>query len=258
MGSSAAGNVVAVVQARLGSTRLPGKVLLELGGRCVLRWVVGRLRRSERLDSVVVATGDGSADDAIAARCGDWGVPVFRGSNSDVLGRFVACSRTFGADLVVRVNADNPLVDPAHVDALVAAHASAACDYASYRLSDGRPVMLAGVSFFAETISRACLERADAIVRDPFEREHVTLGIYRRPDEFDVLFLDVPAACDDSLLRLTLDTADDLELLQDVFALLAERAVSAGAEEVVRRVSASPGLRARMASLARRDRKPRQ
>ena len=224
---------IAIIQARLRSTRLVGKVLRDLGDRCVLRWVVDRLRNAKCLDEIVVATSTAEADDMLVAQCRRWQVPCFRGSESDVLGRFVETAKTYAADRVVRVNADNPLIDPLYIDRLVDAGKRSEADYQSYRRGDGTPVMLTAMSFFAEVVSMSCLRRADREIDDPFEREHVTLGIYTKPEQYDVCWLDVPSGCNDPRLRLTLDTSDDLALLRTVFSALGPRAESAGTPEIL-------------------------
>lgn len=237
---SEAGNVVAVVQARMGSTRLPGKLLLTLGTKSVLRWVLDRVTRAERLDGIVVATSTAPADDRLAQRCRQWGIPCFRGSETDVLGRFLAAAEAFDARLIIRVNADNPLVDPSYLDDLIENARQNGADYTSYRRGDGRPVMLTALSFFTEAISRDCLERAGREITDPFRREHVTLGVYDRPGRFQVHWLDTPAFCDDPRLRFTVDTGADLDTLRQVVDALGKGAETVTAEEVVRLVQGRP------------------
>ncbi|UCE99398.1 MAG: glycosyltransferase family protein [Planctomycetota bacterium] len=237
------GKTVGIVQARIGSTRLPGKVLLPLGDRCVLQWVLDRLARAERLDQIVVATSLKADDDAIAECCDRWGIGCFRGSENDLLDRFVSTARAFDADLVVRVNADNPLVDPHYVDELVSDTLQSGADYESFQLGTGRHVMLTALSFFAETATRQCLERADEVIIDQFEREHVTLGIYKRSSMFKVRFLSVPSFCNKPYVRFTLDTQADLELLREVFATLGDKAESAEALNVMQLLEEHPQWR---------------
>jgi len=225
---------LALIQARMRSTRLPGKVLAPLGEKCVLRRLLDRMARAGSVDLTVVATSDHLMDDELARVCREWNVPVFRGSESDVLGRFVAAARAFDAEWIVRVNSDNPLLDPRYIDELMAAVWGENVDYASYRRGDGRPVMLTALSFFAEAISRECLERSDREIMDPSEREHVTLGIYSRSERFVVRWLDVPSFCNDPRLRFTVDTQADLDLLREIYTVLGDRASMAGADEVVR------------------------
>ncbi len=233
---------IAIVQARIASARLANKVLLTLAGRTVLKWILDRLKRSDELSSIIVATSIASQDDVLAERCKEWGIRCFRGSERDVLSRFVGVTRESHAHLIVRVNADNPLVDPHYVDELIRDIRKSDAEYESYQIYGTRPVMLSPISFFAEALTRKCLFRADRLITDAFEREHVTLGIYQRPSEFRVRFLDVPACCDDDNLRLTLDTPEDFEILAEVFEELGSSALNAGAEDVVAIVRSRPAL----------------
>lgn len=225
------GRIVAIVQARMGSTRLPGKCLLPLLGRSVLDWVLRRVKRARRVQRVVVATTESAADDLIVKASRQSGAGVFRGSEKDVLGRFAAAAKEQEADWVVRINADNPLVDPARIDELAAEALSTKPDYASYRRADGKPAMLTAMGFFAEIVRREALDRADREIRDPFEREHVTLGIYQRPDAYRVRWLEAPPICCDPRLRMTIDSAADFQCMERLFEALGPRAEACSAEE---------------------------
>ena len=244
-----AGRVVAVVQARMGSTRLSGKVLRKVAGRTILDWVLARLAQATSLDEIVVATSVADNDDVIEAFCADRDVTCFRGSEDDVLGRFEAAAEVHAADVIVRVNADNPLVDPRFVDAMVAAMLADGGDYLSYRRGDGKPVMLTALSFFTEAMSRECLDRASREIDSTFEREHVTLGIYNRPDEYDVRWLDVPTICNNESLRFTLDTPEDMAFLETFLQSLGQAALTVDAETVVASAIAQPEWMARMDAL---------
>jgi len=227
---------VGIVLARMTSTRLPGKALARLGPMRVLDWVVGRARQAKMLSEVIVATTTAQSDNPIVEVCHELNVRLFRGDEHDVLGRFIAAADQFGADLAIRINADNPLIDPTYVNKLVACALEGGHDYVSYHLGDSRPVMLAPIGFFAEAISRPCLTRAQELIADSFEREHVTLGIYQRPSSFCVRFLNLPVLFDYPYLRFTLDTPNDLQLLNRIVTVFGERAFDAGAEEFVRLV----------------------
>lgn len=243
------GKTLGIIQARTGSTRLPEKVLLDLAGRSVLRWVLDRASRSETLDGLIVATSTAVEDDQIADLCKRWGVNVFRGSEDDVLSRFHEAAKAFEAETIVRINSDSPLIDPVYVDKLVIDAQETSAEYSSYRVSDGQPVMLTAIGFFAELMTWACLDRADKIITDPFEREHVTLGIYSRPEEFNVRFLNVPGFCNDLSIRLTLDLQKDLDLLREMFAKLGDSAKTVGANEVVQLLDSHPDWRRKMVEL---------
>ena len=199
--------VIAIVQARMTSTRLPGKVLADFTGRPMLACMLDRVRRSARLDRVWVATTTNAADDPVAALCGNLGVPVFRGDEHDVLSRYADAARDADAGVVVRLTADCPLADPAVIDEAVGLLLTHGHDYVSNVIERSFPDGLD-----VEVFTRAALDAADREACSPFQREHVTpyLRTGRYPDAgtFSVGHLRAPA--DFSHLRWTVDTADDL------------------------------------------------
>lgn len=205
---------VAVIQARMGSTRLPGKVLMPLLGAPMLTRVVERTRRAMTVDEVVVATTTHPADDVIAAIGGEHAWPVVRGSEMDLLDRYVAAARAHDADVIVRITSDCPLVDPELVDAVVRRLAADAADYAS----DTLPPRTVALGLDVEAMTRATLERADAEDQDPTWREHVTPYIYRHPERFRLTGVALPE--DLSGYRWCVDTADDLEVVRRIYEAL--------------------------------------
>ena len=211
--------VVALIQARLGSSRLPGKSGLPLplaatgDAHTVLGHVVRRARRAAAVSEVLVATTTQSLDDELDALATRLGAGVFRGSETDVLGRFAGALAAAGpAATVVRLTADNPAIDPALLEATVAHHLATGADYTH---TTGLPL---GTNF--EVISAAALRRAHAEATQPDEREHVTPYLRRHPELFrlETLPLAVPPAVAD--LRLTLDYPSDYALLSLLFAQL--------------------------------------
>lgn len=213
--SGSSPRVVAVVQARMGSSRLPGKVLADVAGETMLVRVVTRLARARWVDAVVVATSTLPADDAVAEEAARLGVAVFRGSEDDVLDRYLGAARREGADWVVRVTADCPLVDPELVDGLVARFAEAGPDYASNSLERTYPRGLD-----VEVFTRAALETAAAEATSTHERVHVTPFLYQHPERFRLLSVTAPGGEDHSHLRWTVDTAEDLELARRLYRRL--------------------------------------
>jgi spore coat polysaccharide biosynthesis protein SpsF (cytidylyltransferase family) len=202
-------STLAVVQARMGSTRLPGKVLMALGPTTVLELVLARLGAAP-VDEIVVATSDRPLDDPVAAAVGRVGVACVRGSEHDVLDRFALALLRHPADEVVRITADCPLVDPHVVAAALAAHRAAVADYTSNTLlrtfPDGLDV---------EVVDADALRIAAREADEPAEREHVTPFIYRRPVRFRV----AQFSSGDPRLgreRWTLDDADDLVRLRHI------------------------------------------
>lgn len=208
---------VAVIQARTGSTRLPGKVLLPLLGEPVLTHVVRRVARARRLDAVVIATTVEPADDAIEdlARASGWS--LVRGSESDLVARYLLAARRHGAEIVVRVTSDCPLIDPDVVDGVVAALADTGADYASNTL----PPRTYPRGLDAEAFTIAALERVDREDLDPASREHATPFLYRHPELFDLAPVPLGGAEDYANLRWTLDTPEDYRLITAIYEALA-------------------------------------
>jgi len=206
--------VVAILQARMGSTRLPGKVLMDLGGQPVLQWAVNRLRRAATLDEVVVATSVAPQDDAIAAFCASRGLPCFRGSEDDVLDRYYRAALEHHAEVVVRVTGDDPLIDPAVVDRVVRAYLQRRPAVAYVSNVHPRRTYPRGQD--TEVFSFAALERAWREDQDPRLREHVTQYMVRHPELFP--FHGVENGRDLSFMRWALDTERDMEFLRTVCA----------------------------------------
>jgi spore coat polysaccharide biosynthesis protein SpsF len=208
--------VVAIIQARMGSTRLPGKVLKDLGGTTVLARVVNRTQRATLLDEVVVATSVLPGDDAIVKECDRLGVTWFRGEEADVLDRYHRAAVKFVADVVVRVTADCPLVDPELIDATIRAFLDQKADYATNSL-----VLTYPRGLDVEVLTAGALAYAWRDAREPHQRIHVTPYLYENPHLFKVLSL--TAEEDQSRYRWTLDTADDMEMLRAVHSHFGDR-----------------------------------
>jgi spore coat polysaccharide biosynthesis protein SpsF len=196
-------NTVAVIQARMGSTRFPGKVLADLCGRPVLAHVIERVSRAATVDSVVVATTTDPGDDAVVALAEELNIKVSRGPVNDVLTRFLVAAREHSADVVVRITADCPLIDPAILDTVVCARAEVDADYASNVKPPTYPE-----GYDVEAVTLECLKRLDVEAVTDWEREHVTARIRERPDEFRTV--NVANDRDLSPIRLTVDVVEDL------------------------------------------------
>lgn len=202
--------VVAIVQARMQSSRLPGKVLRDLCGRPMLARVVGRVGRARAVERVVVAAPDDAENEPIAALCRRLGVPCFRGSHHDVLDRFHRAAEAFAARVVVRITADCPLVDPQVIDQVVAALLEHQPDYASNVLRRGWPRGLD-----TEVVTSDALRRASNEARLPYQRIHVTPYIYEHPERFRLH--SVAGPCNLGHWRWTVDTPADLEFARAIY-----------------------------------------
>jgi spore coat polysaccharide biosynthesis protein SpsF len=205
----------AIIQARMSSTRLPGKVLLPLGDKTVLGQVIQRVKSCRRLDQVIIATTEAEEDDAIVRECERLDTAWFRGSLTDVLGRYHGAASAHAVDVVVRITSDCPLFDPILLDKMLekfhALHQSGPrVDYLSNTL---RRLYPRGLD--AEIFTFAALRQSHEQAAADFEREHVTLYIYRHPELFRLFSF--AAAEDHSDQRWTLDTPEDYQLLQAIF-----------------------------------------
>jgi spore coat polysaccharide biosynthesis protein SpsF len=203
--------ITAIVQARMGSTRLPGKVLMDLGGGTVLARVLRRLGRASRIHEMVVATTDTASDDQIVTECARLQVSCFRGSEHDVLKRYLRAAEQFRSDLIVRITADCPLIDPEVVDEVVAACITRDVDLSCNDVPHTFPRGLDVEAFTIET-----LRRIHDIADQPYQREHVTALVYERPDVFKTYL--VEGERDMNHLRWTVDTPEDLQLTRAIYA----------------------------------------
>ncbi len=214
--SNLSGPVVAVVQARMTSMRLPGKVLKPLAGVPLIRRVVERVQRIAGVDRVVVALAEGPAHDDGEPVLDGADVLVVRGSETDVLARTAAAARAADAVTVMRITSDCPMLDPAVSASVLAAYAAgqgAGIRYARTGFDTGFPL-----GFDTEVLSAQALYEAEARASEPYEREHVTPYIWRRPERFPATILG--AQPDRRHWRLVVDTQDDYRLAATIYESL--------------------------------------
>jgi spore coat polysaccharide biosynthesis protein SpsF len=199
----------------MASSRLPGKVLADIGGQPMLVRVVERARRARQLAKLVVATSTDKDDDPIAAVCAERAYDCDRGDPLDVLDRYVQTARRFGAEVIVRLTGDCPLIDPEVIDRTVQAflEAEPPVDFAANRLPADRTFP---VGLDTEVCSRSALELAWREATEPRHREHVMPYFYENPDRFRTLL--VRNDLDYGHLRWTVDTDADLELVRQIYA----------------------------------------
>jgi spore coat polysaccharide biosynthesis protein SpsF len=222
---------VAIIQARMGSTRLPGKVAMDVGGKTMLARVVERVRETPGVNEVVVAIPDTAADDPIVEICRALDVQSQRGSEHDVLDRYLSAARDSGADAVVRVTSDCPLLDPQVSGSVVRRFQTARPDYASNTLVRTFPRGLDTEILPMEILELAAREAVD----DP-DREHVTLFVWRQPARFRLLSVEVEG--DHSHHRWTVDSPEDLELIRRIYGKLGDAGF--GYQEVLDVLTAHP------------------
>ncbi len=205
--------IVTIIQARMGSTRLPQKVTKDLAGEPVLARTVSRVKRAKTIDEVVIATTTNPQDDALVSLCAQYDWPCYRGSEDDVLDRYYQAAREHQAEVVVRITSDCPLIEPEVIDTVVQAFLDGQpeLDYASNTL----PPRTFPRGLDTEVMSFAALEHAWQQDTNPAWREHVTPYIYRPPDQFNLRA--VTNSTDYSDMRWTVDTSEDLEFIRRIY-----------------------------------------
>jgi spore coat polysaccharide biosynthesis protein SpsF len=229
--------ILAILQARVSSTRLPGKVLKDLVGAPMIVRQIERVRRARRIDRIVVATSVEPGDDALAAAVGAVDVPVFRGPLDDVLARFVGALEVYGpADHVVRLTGDCPLADPTVIDATIEHVVVAGADYGSN--TPPRRTFPKGLDI--EVMTADALRAAAARAETPEEHEHVTWALHRRGDLYRQAFFS--QAADEGDVRWTVDTPDDFAFVEAVYEGLYPASPAFTSEDVRTFVRGRPDL----------------
>ncbi len=240
--------VVAVVEARMTSSRLPGKVLLPASGKPLLQILVERLQRVDRLDEIVIATTVNTTDNPIVELAQRLGVAAFRGSEADVLDRVVQCLQTRRAEICVEVTGDCPLVDPLIVNEALDAFA-AAPDRTYVSNSDPHRSVPAGLD--VQVFSAGALCELDREATDPADREHVSYGFYRPEsgNRWRPHFIKHASTVGAEKLWLSLDHREDYELIKALHEEVGERTTGYGAREIIAWVRAHPEMHARCLAL---------
>lgn len=220
--------IIAIIQARMGSTRLPGKVLMEVNDRPLLAYQLDRISKSIELDRVVVATSILENDDAIEAFCKDYGIDCYRGSENDVMSRHYECCKQYNPDTVVRMTADCPLIDPNIIDKVVQQFIDDGVNYCgntvppeTSKFPDGSDV---------EVFSMSALERAHREVKDAHYREHVTFQFWRDESYTSSQYTKVK---DWSKYRITVDYPEDFEVVKYVLNELKNKKIFGSLKEVI-------------------------
>lgn len=232
--------ITAIIQARMGSTRLPGKVLLPLSDTTVLGHTVRQVRKAKKIGRVIIATSTNASDDAIELYCRQNNIEVTRGSLQDVLDRYYQAARRCGAEHIARITADCPLIDPAVIDRVAAEYEKGRCDY----ISTGRITTTFPDGMDTEIFSFKVLETAWKEAKLPSEREHVTPFIWNHQERFRVI--EVKNGADLSAVRLTLDEEKDYTVLKRIVADVPELSM----DTILAYLKAHPEVAAQNASIA--------
>jgi spore coat polysaccharide biosynthesis protein SpsF len=203
---------VCIIEARLRSTRLPGKVLLPVVGKPMLQLMIERLRRARTIDEIVVATTDQPADDPIIELCSSLSVAVFRGSENDVLARVLGAAQAFRADVIVETTGDCPLLDPAVVDMVVSDFRIGGADFVSNTLTYTTP---RGTD--VRVFTTDALDEINCTSYDQADHEHVSLHFWEHPERYRLRNVRTELPAEVANLRLTVDTVEDFELVRKIY-----------------------------------------
>ena len=205
---------VCTIEARMTSSRLPGKVLLEAAGKPLLEHMVERLRRVDALDEIVIATTEEASSDPIAELADRLGIGCFRGSEEDVLARVLGAAQAYDADLIVETTGDCPLIDPGVIAHVIERFHDGDVDYCSNTMERTYP---RGMD--VQAFPTAVLAEVAELTNDPADREHVSLYIYEHPERYRLRSV-VSERPETGALRLTVDTPEDYELIRTIFETL--------------------------------------
>ncbi|MDE6497960.1 MAG: aminotransferase [Muribaculaceae bacterium] len=211
-----------VIQARSGSTRMPAKILRPFDGDLrIIDILLERIKAANPGRRVVLATTTAPADDVLEQVARDHGTDCFRGSEEDVLDRFLGAADTFELERIVRVCSDNPFLQAGSFDAMFDRQTATGADYVGFAFPDGRPTIKSHLGLYAELATTDALRRAAAATQEKLYREHVTIYLYTHPDQFKLSLLPLPGILSTRTdLRLTLDTPADFALLKELYRRL--------------------------------------
>lgn len=199
-----------IIQARMGSTRLPGKIMKEVMGKPLLEYQIERVKRAKTIDEIIIATTTKKADNQIAEFCEQLSIPCYRGSEEDVLARYYEAATKYKVDIIVRITSDCPVIDPEVIDRVVDKYQDGNYDYVSNTIERTFP---RGMD--TEVFSYATLKQMYNEANQSIEREHVTPYLYLNPDRFKIG--NYSNEDNHGFLRLTVDTQEDFLLIEDIF-----------------------------------------
>jgi|SRR3989338_2880245 len=230
-------NVCVVIQARMRATRLPGKMLMDVVGQPMIWHVVERLRRSRETDKIILAVPDTEDDKALEVFARENSVPCIKGDEENVLARYHKAIQAHKCEIVVRIAADRPFIDPAMIDDVIGTHLEGEADYTANNIIKTFPLGLD-----VEAFNRQVLERAYQAAHESYEREHVSPYIYEHPDMFILKNIEAKGKMRRPELRFTVDTAEDLAFTRAVYGELYHKNNAFTAEDVVDLLNRRPDL----------------
>ena len=229
--------IIATIEARMTSSRLPGKVLLESMGKPMLQIMTERLKNLKYVDDIVIATTINETDDSIVELASTLGIKYFRGSEEDVLARVLGAAKQNEADVIVELTGDCPLIDPELIDQVIQLYFKQECDYATNCLTPSFPLGME-----TEVFATQLLEIADKEGRTLEDREHVSWFFVRNPERFKLVNIEAPNELKWPTLRLTLDEEADYRVIDAVFSEFKTEYASCTCEEIIRFLKQNPKI----------------
>ena len=229
--------IVATIEARMTSSRLPGKVLLPLAGKPALERLVERIRRSRYVDNIVVATTINKEDQSIVDLCEKIGCTYFRGSEEDVLSRVLSAAKLAKGDIIVEITGDCPLIDHRHIDKAIELFYSNEYDYVSNAIERSFPI-----GFEVQVFPVHVLEEVDRLTQDSIDRVHVSYYIYMHPEKYKLLNLKAEKNMHWPEFRVTLDEKADYILINKIFDEFFPTNADFSAKDVVNLLRKRPDL----------------
>lgn len=219
--------VIAIIQAHMSSTRLPGKIMKSFCGEPALYRVIERVRQSKLLNDIIIATSTLPCDDVIIEKCAEWGVHTFRGSESDVLSRYWGAAQAYPADAYVRITSDCPCFDAQWADKTIQYFLDHEYRYVSNAVNDIKPTIPLG--FGLEVFEASLLDEANSNATEHYEHEHVTPYMYWKQTSLGAL----PYTEDAHQYRVTLDTPEDYEAISAIYNALYQPGNTFTVEDVI-------------------------
>lgn len=234
-------DIAFIVQARSGSTRLPNKMNMPFyENQTILDIILNRLKLHFTTIPVILATTLNAKDDAIVETGIRNQVEIYRGSEDNVLSRFVEASKQFAVKQVIRICADNPFISIKYVQELIQFYQTQKVDYVSFISEEGLPAMKTHYGFFTEITSFKTLEMTAQKTQDPFYCEHVTNFIYGNPDLFSLSFIKIPSEIEKANVRLTVDTMEDFVICKEIYSYLMLHNLSVEPAYIIKYINDNP------------------
>ena len=229
-----------IIQARMGSTRLPGKVLMTIGDTPLLKVMINRVKQTKQITKIVVATSTSPLDDEIVEFCNSNGIDSFRGSENDVLSRYYECSMSHNFDIIVRLTADCPLIDPLIVDQVISLFKQSGADYASNTIPLDSSTYPDGSD--VEVFSHSALVRAHNEVSDIKYREHVTFHFWKGGNT-GFKTIQLKSVENWSNYRITIDYPEDYQVIKHIFSMIQGEGAYGQLENIIQILDENPNIR---------------